>query len=60
MLNKLTDIIRIIILPKLILKDLDCSQIIIGNNIFYIPMVWAFRIGQDRDRPCCRTWGRLR
>ena len=23
-------------------------------------MVWAFRIGQDRDRPCCRTWGRLR
>ena len=22
--------------------------------------VWAFRAGQDRDRPCCRTWERLR
>jgi len=22
--------------------------------------VWAFRAGQDRDRPCCQTWEHLR
>ena len=22
--------------------------------------VWFFRAGQDRDRPCCPTWGHLR
>ena len=22
--------------------------------------VWAFRAGQDWDRPCCRAWGHLR